>query len=75
MLKDEANKSIDLLIMVIGGFLAAFFGMIAYLFVNIDDLSATKIGILIVGIVVAGIFLLGFTYIAIKKLRELRYLK
>lgn len=75
MLKDEVNKSVDLFFIFIGGFFTALLAMIGYLFVNIDDLTNLKVGILIVGIVGIVFALVCLIFFTIKKIKELRYLE
>lgn len=55
-------------------FLVALFGMIAYLFINVDDLSAVKIVILAFGIVAVAVILVVLTLRNLKDLNELEEL-
>ena len=63
-MKRRIDRVLDNLERMIGALLISFFGMISYLFVNIEKLSSSKIWILVGGmaLVIVAIAVLGIMY-------------
>lgn len=74
MRKDRLNHNAENYRTAMPVFLVALFGMIAYLFINVNDLSAVKIVILAFGIVAVAVILVVLTLRNLKDLNELEEL-
>lgn len=71
MRKDKLNHSAENYRAVLPVLLVALFGMIAYLYINADDLSTLKIVILALGIAVVVFSTAFLTFLNFKHLKEL----
>lgn len=75
-MKVEAIKAmIDIFKNILTIFLVGFFGMVSYIFVNIEKISLIKFLILAVGVLFVGIIIIFCAKILLKKIKELEELK
>lgn len=69
--KVRVKKTIDLYKIPLSALIVALFGMIAFLFVNIEKLPIFKLCVLIGGIVLAVIAICGIVWQCVKNLKKL----
>ncbi len=69
--KERIKTTLDLLKSLLIAFLVGLFGIISYTFVHFEELTKTKVGLILIALILVVLFISAIIKLIIKKLDEL----